>query len=145
MKDNATRVPVVIAARWGRALQLYQPRQEIDLNDYYDLQGRVATELQFWSFYLVLGGAVVGAVVLRRRGTLLFPQLAVPAMCLFAIATTFAQWRYRAATEPALVLLAAVAFVALINHLQRRRRAAHAEAPAPASALSKTADAVSRT
>ena len=109
MKDHADRVPIVIAARWGRLLQIYQPRQEITLNGYYHVQGRFATEVQFWMFYPVAVLAIVGVFVLRKRRVVIFPLLVFPAMTLIAVATTFAQWRYRAAAEPALVLLAAVA------------------------------------
>lgn len=122
MKDHAERVPIVLAARWGRILQLYQPRQEIDLNGYYHVNGRVGTELQFWSFYLVAALAVVGAFVLRRRRIAIFPLLALPAIALIAVATTFAQWRYRATAEPALVLLAAAALLAGVQWLERRRQ-----------------------
>ncbi len=124
MKDHAGRLPIVIAARWGRILQVYQPRQEIRLNGYYHVQGRVATELQFWTFYPVVILAVVGALLLRRRRILLFPLLAFPVMTLIAVAATFAQWRYRAASEPALVLLAAVAITHLYERFARTRAAA---------------------
>ncbi len=134
MKDHAGRLPIVIAARWGRILQLYHPRQEIRLNGYYHVQGRVATELQFWTFYPVAILAIVGAFVLRRRRILLFPLLAFPVMTLIAVATTFAQWRYRAATEPALVLLAAVAIAASYERFVRGGR----RAATPEPALSRT-------
>jgi hypothetical protein len=44
-------------------------------------------------------------------------------MTLTAVALTFAQWRYRAPSESALVLLAAVAIeVGLVAMLARRQR-----------------------
>jgi 4-amino-4-deoxy-L-arabinose transferase-like glycosyltransferase len=132
MKDHWGQLPWVVAARWGRILEVYQPRQEIRLNGYYHVQGRVGTELQFWSFYPVALLAIAGAFVLRRRRILLFPLLAFPVMTLISVATTFAQWRYRAATEPALVLLAAVAIAAGYEHFSNRRRAEVEPAPATA-------------
>jgi 4-amino-4-deoxy-L-arabinose transferase-like glycosyltransferase len=123
MKDHAGRLPIVIAARWGRVLQLYEPRQEISLNGYYHVNGRVATELQFWSFYLIAALAIVGAFVLRRRRVAIFPLLAFPLIALIAVGTTFAQWRYRATAEPALVLLAAAALLAGLEWFERRRAA----------------------
>jgi 4-amino-4-deoxy-L-arabinose transferase-like glycosyltransferase len=124
MKDHWGQLPQVFAARVGRILDVYQPRQEIRLNGYYHVQGRVATELQFWLFYPVAVLAVVGAFVLRRRRTLLFPLLAFPVMTLISVLSTFAQWRYRAASEPALVLLAAVAITYLYERFARTRSTA---------------------
>ena len=107
MKDHLGRVPVVIVARWARILQLLGPRREVELNHYYSVNGRVGTEAQFFSFYVIAAMAVVGAFVLRRWRVTVFPLLTIPAIALFAVATTFAQWRYRATAEPTLVLLAA--------------------------------------
>lgn len=130
IEDNLLSVPKVVAARWGRITQLYQQRQEIQLNGYYQVQGRVATELQFWSFYVVLGLAVVGAVTLARRRVMILPLLALPAITLIAVALTFAQWRYRAPSEPALVLLAAGAIDAGWQRFRAKRD--------PAGSVSRT-------
>jgi 4-amino-4-deoxy-L-arabinose transferase-like glycosyltransferase len=129
MKDHLGRVPVVVLARWARILQLLDPRREVELNHYYSVNGRVGTELQFFSFYLIVGLAVVGAFVLRHRRVLVVPLLTIPAIALIAVATTFAQWRYRATAEPALVMLAAAALLAGFERFGRRRAARPEAAP----------------
>jgi 4-amino-4-deoxy-L-arabinose transferase-like glycosyltransferase len=121
MKDHLARVPVVIAARWARILQLLDPRREVEQNQYYRVNGRVGTELQFFSFYVIVGLAAVGAFVLRRRRVAVFPLLAFPVIALIAVATTFAQWRYRATAEPALVMLAAATLLAALRQYESRR------------------------
>jgi 4-amino-4-deoxy-L-arabinose transferase-like glycosyltransferase len=120
MDDHAGRVPVVMAARVGRALKVYGVGQEIEYDDLIHSQDRWVVYAGLASWYVVAGLAVAGAVVLRRRREVpVFPLLVVPAVVLMAVAAIFAQTRYRAPAEPALVILAAVA----IDAMMPRRRA----------------------
>ena len=120
MDDHADRVPVVMAARVGRALKVYGVGQEIEYDDLIHSQDRWVVYAGLASWYVVAGLAVAGAVVLRRRREVpVFPLLVVPAVVLMAVAAIFAQTRYRAPAEPALVILAAVA----IDAMMRRRQA----------------------
>jgi 4-amino-4-deoxy-L-arabinose transferase-like glycosyltransferase len=113
--DHVDRVPVVMAARVGRALKVYGVGQEIDYDDVLHGQDRWVVYAGLLSWYVVAGLAVAGAVVLRRRREVpVFPLLVVPAVVLMAVAAIFAQTRYRAPAEPALVILAAVAIDAVI-------------------------------
>ena len=119
MGDHAGRVPVVMAARVGRALKVYGVGQEIEYDDLIHSQDRWVVYAGLASWYVVAGLAVAGAAVLRRRREVpVFPLLVVPAVVLMAVAAIFAQTRYRAPAEPALVILAAVA----IDAIMRRRR-----------------------
>jgi hypothetical protein len=125
MGDHADRVPVVMAARVGRALKVYGVGQEIDYDDLIHSQDRWVVYAGLVSWYVVAGLAVAGAVVLRRRREVpVFPLLVVPAVVLMAVAAIFAQTRYRAPAEPAVVVLAAVAVDAM---LPRRRAGPPAE------------------
>jgi hypothetical protein len=125
MGEHAERVPVVMAARVGRALKVYGVGQEIDYDDVIHGQERWVVYAGLVSWYVVAGLAVAGAVVLRRRREVpVFPLLVVPAVVLVAVATIFAQTRYRAPAEPAVVILAAVAIDAV---LPRRRAGPPAE------------------
>jgi 4-amino-4-deoxy-L-arabinose transferase-like glycosyltransferase len=117
--DHVDRVPLVVAARVGRALKVYGVAQEIDYDDLIHRQERWVVYAGLVSWYVVAGLAIAGAVVLRRRREVpVFPLLVVPAIVLMAVAAIFAQTRYRAPAEPAVVVLAAVA----IDALTRRRR-----------------------
>jgi len=118
--DHVDRVPVVMAARVGRALKVYGVGQEIEYDDLIHNQERWVVYAGLVSWYVVAGLAIAGAVVLRRRREVpVFPLLVVPAIVLMAVAVIFAQTRYRAPAEPAVVVLAAVA----IDAMTRRRRA----------------------
>ena len=81
----------------------------------------MGTEAQFYSFYVIVAMAIVGAFVLRRWRVAVFPLLMIPVIALFAVATTFAQWRYRATAEPALAMLAAAAVLGGIRWYENRR------------------------
>jgi hypothetical protein len=70
------------------------------------------------SFYLMAPLAVAGAVILRRRRVPILPLVAFPVIVLISVITTFAQLRYRAPAEPAIVLLAAVSVLAIIRRFR---------------------------
>jgi hypothetical protein len=115
MGEHADRVPLVMAARVGRALKVYGVGQEVNYDDLIHSQERWVVYAGLASWYVVAGLAVAGAVVLRRRREVpVFPLLVVPAVVLMAVATIFAQTRYRAPAEPAVVILAAVAIDAVV-------------------------------
>jgi hypothetical protein len=117
--DHAGRVPVVMAARVGRVLKVYGVGQEIDYDDWLHDQDRWVVYAGLASWYVVAGLGVAGAVVLRRRREVpVFPLLVVPAVVLMAVAIMFAQTRYRAPAEPAVVILAAAAIDAVMPRRQ---------------------------
>jgi 4-amino-4-deoxy-L-arabinose transferase-like glycosyltransferase len=116
--DNLGRAPVVVLARWARALGIYRPIHSIEFDHF--PEGRdwpiaISGLLSVW----VLGGlSIYGVIVLRRRKIPVYPLVALPAIAMIAIGLTFSSSRYRSTAEPALVLLSAVAIDAII----RRRR-----------------------
>jgi 4-amino-4-deoxy-L-arabinose transferase-like glycosyltransferase len=120
--DNKSRIPAVVAARWGRITGLFRPGQQARLD--HDVEGRETwvawTSLSM--FYPVAVLAIAGAVVLRRRRVMMFPLVAMPAIVLISVTLTFATNRYRAIAEGALVVLAAVAIDAAVRWWQARRR-----------------------
>ena len=80
-------------------------------------------------FYPTLVAAIAGAVVLaRRRVYRVLWVLLVPVVTVtIGAALTYGQTRFRAAAEPTLAVLAAVAIVALVRKLRiSRQRAARA-------------------
>jgi 4-amino-4-deoxy-L-arabinose transferase-like glycosyltransferase len=131
---NKARIPVVVAARWGRITGLFRPVQQVRLD--HQAEGR-ETWVAWWSllmFYPIAALAIVGAIVLRRRRTLLFPLVALPAIVLISVTLTFATNRYRAVAEGALVVLAAVAIDAGIRWQNARRDRTAATSPGPTGA-----------
>lgn len=118
MSDERGRIPVVVAARFARIVNLWSPTNAVDLDagvDGHPVGVAWAAHVAFWP---VAVAAVVGAVILRRRRTLLFPLLA-PLMVVFTTAVfIYATPRFRVAAEGALCVLAAVA----VDVLWRRIR-----------------------
>jgi 4-amino-4-deoxy-L-arabinose transferase-like glycosyltransferase len=140
------RAVVVVLARWGRITGLYRPAQQVRLD--HDIEGRErwAALASLLTLYVVGLLAVAGGVIVRRRRRVpLFPLLVPPVIVLFAVALSLGSNRYRASTEGALVVLAAVTIDAGIGKLRERRGArerarvegsaadhiAREEAPAP--------------
>ena len=127
--ENKARIPVVVAARWGRITGLFRPAQQVRLD--HDVEGR-DTWVAWTSllmFYPIAVLAIAGAVVLRRRRVPVFPLAALPAIVLISVTLTFATNRYRAIAEGALVVLAAVAIDAGARWLHARRARGAAAAP----------------
>ena len=107
--DHLGRVPVVVAARWGRITGLYRPTQQVQLDQVPEArEAWVAWSAQI-GYYVVALLAIGGVIALRRRRVVVYPLLALPAIVMVAVTVTFATTRYRASAEPALVILAGVA------------------------------------
>ena len=120
--DNAASIPRVAAARLGRTWGVYHPWQQVEL-DSIELRPISLSKAGMVSLWVLEVAAVGGVVVLRRRRVPVLPLLAVPVTLSAASVLIYGTTRFRAAAEPAIVLLAAVAFTALGAELIRRRRA----------------------
>jgi 4-amino-4-deoxy-L-arabinose transferase-like glycosyltransferase len=127
-REHAGRVPVVLAVRFARVWNVYDPLQVPE--------GRSARvwKLGVGMFFVLVPLAVAGAVLLRRRRTsglwiLLAPIVLVSVTAL----VTYGNQRFRAPAEITLVVLAAVALDAL---LRSRDPAARAGAPSLAGGSS---------
>jgi 4-amino-4-deoxy-L-arabinose transferase-like glycosyltransferase len=131
VRAHRSRVPLVVAARWGRVTGLFNSRQEIWLDALFYRKERWVVEAGFYSYYAVAALAVFGAITLRRRRVPLFPLVAFPVVVLVSVAITFAQIRYRSPAEVSLVLLAAVAIDEVVRHRRARAQAARPASKAP--------------
>jgi 4-amino-4-deoxy-L-arabinose transferase-like glycosyltransferase len=106
--DHKLRVPVVVAARWGRVLGLFRPGQQVELDHRVEDRERWVAVLCLFSFYGVAALAIAGGVILRRRRTPVYPLVVLPVIVLVAVGIALGSNRYRASAEGALVVLAAV-------------------------------------
>jgi 4-amino-4-deoxy-L-arabinose transferase-like glycosyltransferase len=124
-RDHLDELPAVVAARLGRTLGLYRFEQQ---SNFAFAEGRNAT----WErrgtrgFQLMavvgLAGLVAGAVrrdLPWRRWLLVVPVVAV----LIVVAATYGNPRFRAAAEPAVVVLAVLAVGDAVAALRSRRAA----------------------
>jgi hypothetical protein len=114
MRDHASRIPIVIAARVGRILGIYRPLQQIDI----DVEGELFPRGVMWaatiSYWLLVPFAVMGTVTLRRRRVPLYPLLAMPTSVLLTVVLFYSSMRFRASAEGVLCLAAAVGLGALL-------------------------------
>ncbi len=122
LTDHAGRLPVVVAARAGRLLDVYGVGSLITL-DVGEEKARWAVWAGIVTWWLLAIGAVAGWVALGRariggRWWLLVPCVAVALTAVLF----YGAHRIRAPAEPAIVLLAAVAIGVVLDW--RRRRAA---------------------
>lgn len=127
MRDNITRMPVVVLARVGRIWNVYRVGQSATLAAD---EGRPAwaTWAGAVTTWLMVPLAVVGGLRLRRRGRPVWPLVAsIVITTVVVVAGSGGILRYRAPAEPALVVLAAVGLATVVG----RRRAAQRSTDAP--------------
>jgi 4-amino-4-deoxy-L-arabinose transferase-like glycosyltransferase len=135
---HLTRLPVVVAARWGRILSVYQPFQEVRFDKFVLKQEWSVGYSIVWTFWLFTLLAAAGVAVLHRRKVPVWPLLAFPVIVFISVGLTFAQTRYRVPAEVAMVLLAAVAVDAGFARF-RSRRAVETDERGETSVLDLTA------
>ena len=121
VEDHKGRATIVVAARVGRTWSLFRPADMIEFNEG---EGREpwVTRLGLFLYYPTLVAAIAGGVVMfRRRQRFTLWVLSAPAVIVtIGSALTYGQTRFRAAAEPSLAVLAAVALVALWTRLRAR-------------------------
>jgi len=108
------RLPVVIAARLGRTFNMFRPFQQV----HFEAERGTAIAVLWvalFSYWLLLPFAAAGGLIARRRGVMIYPLLAFPAVAVLSVALTIGAVRYRAPSEVPLVLLAALSFDALLR------------------------------
>lgn len=141
IRDNISRAPVVAVARLGRVWHVWRVAQSAELS-----AGEGRPEWAGWmaavATWVTVPLAIVGALMLRRRGECTWPLgISIITTSLVLLAGLGGLLRYRAPAEPALAVLAAIGLVALFSRRaldgppERRRRDAGPVTSAPASAL----------
>lgn len=119
-RGHIGRIPVVVPARAGRVLGLFDPGQQTQIDAFLGPSGVGLTRTALHSFQAVALLAVAGAILLRRRRrTPVFPLLAPAAVVLVTVVVTYGLTRFRFAAMPALIVLAAVAIDAVIARARR--------------------------
>jgi 4-amino-4-deoxy-L-arabinose transferase-like glycosyltransferase len=119
-RAHLSRVPVVVAARVGRALDVYRPFQGLA-----DIRSRWTRPFALFSFFALWPFAAMGAMNLRRRSVSLIPFVALAVLVIVTATVGYGLWRLRVPFDEALIVLASVA---LSNLRWTRRRAEDAHA-----------------
>jgi 4-amino-4-deoxy-L-arabinose transferase-like glycosyltransferase len=106
--DHLSRLPVVVAVREARVWSLYAPGF---MAHYNENEGREvwASWLGFVAFWILVPGAVVGAVLLRRRRIPITPLVSQFVIVVVTAAAIYGLVRFRIPAEVSMVVLAAVA------------------------------------
>jgi Dolichyl-phosphate-mannose-protein mannosyltransferase len=118
MKAHEARVPVVVAARIGRTWSVFRPFDMLFFN-LGEGRERWVTALGLWAYYPLLLLGTAGAIVAWRRSARVTWVLFGPAIAsTVGVAVTYGQTRFRAAVEPSIVVLAAVAIVRIVEELR---------------------------
>jgi hypothetical protein len=130
LRAHLGRVPTVEAVRLLRIVGLFHPSRYVRLDSYVEGREPWISWTALYSFYAVAILAAAGtAVRLRRRRAApdsmpLFPMLAPVVVVVITVLTTYASTRFRAAAEPSLAVLAAVAIKAAVARVRGGRRVA---------------------
>ncbi len=109
MADNLDRLPVVMLARAGRALDFFRVQDSLDNNT--GLEGRFKrpSQVGLALYYLLIVPLLIGIYRMRKVGLRLTPLLAWWPLVIATAALTFALTRYRVPVDLAMIVLAGVA------------------------------------
>ena len=125
LSEHQSRMPVVAAARVGRAWEVYRFGESIDLNVENEHRAEGPTRLAFWTYWVLSPFSIAGLVVLRRRREPITPFVGVMVTVTVTSALTVPRvTRYRVPWDAAEVVLATVALDALLGHPIWNRRIA---------------------
>jgi 4-amino-4-deoxy-L-arabinose transferase-like glycosyltransferase len=139
MKDHAGRLPVVVAARLGRLLDVYRPWDQGAYINRGEGRHERATHLGLVAYWLLVPFAICGALLLRRRRERALLVLLAPVVLVVLVAAvTYGSTRFRFAAEPGLVVLGAVTVDTLVSLLRARRRPASATATSVSAGISQS-------
>ncbi|HKY68459.1 MAG TPA: glycosyltransferase family 39 protein, partial [Acidimicrobiales bacterium] len=119
-REHRERVPYVVAARVGRTFGLYQPQEQLQLDDSVDQKELVLGEIGMVVWYAIAVGGALGLVGLRRAGRPIFPLVAVVASVVVVVALVYGNTRFRLPAELALMFPAAVSLDAALSGARRR-------------------------
>lgn len=140
VQDHLGRVPIVVAARVGRVLDVYGIGSllYLDTGEEKDWAAATAGIVCWWVLALcaVAGWRSAARRLLAARWWLLVPVIGV----LITTVVFYGAHRIRAPAEPSVVVLAAIGIVTMVErHRPTSRSAAHAEPGSPAVLADSTA------
>jgi 4-amino-4-deoxy-L-arabinose transferase-like glycosyltransferase len=118
IREHERRLPLVIAARWGRTLGVFRPTDDLSTEESLFVLEPFAANLSMYTFEATLLLAIAGAVLLHTRRQRLLPLVMPMFVGMISVAITFPQPRYRAPFEVALVVLAAITIDAVVERVR---------------------------
>lgn len=121
IENHADRLPVVMVARVGRMFEFYKPFDNVRYNSSIEDRGTWQPWAALYFYWAMLPFGLIGVVKLRRSGVALSPLLGPIVGVTITAAITFGIARYRAQSDAALVILAAVGIDLCFQHIARLR------------------------
>ena len=115
MGDHVGRLPVVVAARLGRAWGLYVPFDQLRFDSVAEARPLPSSQVGLGMYYGLAALSVVGVVALRRRGEPSFPLTVWLVNVAITVVVFYGMTRFRAPAEPSLVLLGTIGLLALVR------------------------------
>jgi hypothetical protein len=127
--DNVGALPKVVLVRMARVWGIWDPAEQLRIDVGTSNRELRTSQLAFVSVCGSAYLAVLGGVVLRRRGTTLVPLVAPVVIVTVTAALIYGNPRFRAIAEVSIVVLAAIGIEDLWN--RRTRAAPVASDPTP--------------
>lgn len=120
IEANASDLPRVALARYGRAAAVFRPTQTVGFVAKW--MGTGTTPIWAWviSFWALLVLAIVGLRAARARGMWLLPLLGPVVLALVLIGVTYGEPRYHNPADLSIIVLAATGLVRLFPAMGRR-------------------------
>jgi 4-amino-4-deoxy-L-arabinose transferase-like glycosyltransferase len=120
IKAHEGRVPLVVAARVGRELGLFNPWEQVHFDHKLEYRPLLPAEIGLFVYYALVVTAIAGAVALRRRRVTLVPFAGLPVEVVVASVLTYGTTRFRTPLEVGLVVLSSVLMTDLYASLRSR-------------------------
>ncbi|MEI7592926.1 MAG: glycosyltransferase family 39 protein [Actinomycetes bacterium] len=119
VRSHLDRVPAVVVARLARGIGFWNPDQMVYLNRGEGREGKVSWAA-IYAYWALIPFALAGAILLRRRRTLIWPLVALVAISVAVIAAFYGIARFRLPAELAVVIFASVTFSRLFSAVVSR-------------------------
>jgi 4-amino-4-deoxy-L-arabinose transferase-like glycosyltransferase len=111
---------VVVPARIGRTLEVYEPADGIRYQKSVEQRGTWQPGFARFVFYGLMIFTAIGAWVMRRRRAHLLPLFAMLASAIVTTLISYGNVRFRIALDVALPLYAAVGLLTVLDRVRRR-------------------------
>ena len=122
IRHNLGKLPLTVAARFGRLFAVFQPVQTVS----FTAASLRSEEWPVWlwvvSFWVLAAFATMGTVIAKRRHAVPLPLLGPAVVMLLIVLVTFGEPRYHTPADLGLVVLAAVAVDRLFARVFQRSR-----------------------
>lgn len=119
--DHAGRLPVVVPARLGRMLALYNPSQTVDWVANWMTTGTAPIWAWVASFWVLLVLAAFGVVRALRTGVFLLPLAAPLVIAVVLAAVSYGEPRYHSVADLGIIVLASAGLRALVLRARHER------------------------